>query len=151
MIRRERGRFGPARRSSVSPWAIYAVGGYLVLRAVVDVYHVVLPHSLRIRGFTTWPTRAAVLLVATGVLFGYFAIPGLEEPDAVSLFMARTSLLAIPVVVAMAWQRVVATDAPLRSLRGPLARSASPAPPTTAPAMVTEGRQLSPTTSVTMR
>jgi hypothetical protein len=48
-----------------------------------------------------------VLILTTVLLFGYFAIPGLEEPDAVSQFIARTSLLIIPAVVAANWQRIV--------------------------------------------
>lgn len=97
--------------TGISPWAIYAVGGYLVAWGLVDFYRVVLPRSLDACGLTARWARGAVLIVATGLMFGYFAIPGLEEADAVSLFMARSSLLAIPVVVALTWRLAVASAA----------------------------------------
>ncbi len=93
--------------SGASPWLVFALAGYLVLWAVVDFYRNVLPAGLGVVGFAAPAARAAVLVVATAVLFGYFAIPGLLEPDPVSQFIARTSLLAVPAVVAATWPRVV--------------------------------------------
>lgn len=103
--------------TGASPWAIYAMGGYLVLWAVVDFYRAVLPHGRGRVGFVTQVRRAVVLIMTTAILFGYFAIPGLEESDPVSLFMARTSLLAIPVIVVLLWPRFVLAAAPLGLLR----------------------------------
>lgn len=96
--------------SGASPWLVFAVAGYLVLWAVVDFYRNVLPYSLGVVGFASRAARAAVLVVATALLFGYFAVPGLLEPDPVSLFIARTSLLIIPAVVGINWPRVVERD-----------------------------------------
>ncbi len=93
--------------SGASPWLVYAVAGYLVLWAIVDFYRKVLPGALGVVGFAAPGARAAVLVLATAVLFGYFAIPGLLEPDPVSQFIARTSLLIVPAVVAANWRRVV--------------------------------------------
>lgn len=104
--------------SGVSPWLIFAVAGYLVLWTIIDFYRKVLPHSLDVVGFDSRAARAAVLILATLLLFGYFAIPGLEEPDAVSQFIARTSLLIIPVVVAANWRRVVARNGSSADRRG---------------------------------
>ncbi|CAA9292544.1 MAG: hypothetical protein AVDCRST_MAG93-4012 [uncultured Chloroflexia bacterium] len=104
--------------SGVSPWLIFAVAGYLVLWAITDFYRVVLPHGLGVVGFDSRAARAAVLILATALLFGYFAIPGLEEPDPVSLFMARTSLLIIPAVVAANWQRIVVRKRSAADRRG---------------------------------
>jgi hypothetical protein len=96
--------------SGASPWLVYAVAGYLVLWAIVDFYRKVLPGALGVVGFAAPAARAAVLVVATAVLFGYFAIPGLLEPDPVSQFIARTSLLIVPAMVAANWRRVVQRD-----------------------------------------
>ncbi len=96
--------------SGASPWLVYAVAGYLVLWAIVDFYRKVLPGALGVVGFAAPAARAAVLVLATAVLFGYFAIPGLLEPDPVSQFIARTSLLIVPAVVAANWRRVVGRD-----------------------------------------
>ena len=96
--------------SGASPWLVYAVAGYLVLWAIIDFYWKVLPASLDVVGFAAPAARATVLVVATALLFGYFAIPGLLEPDPVSQFIARTSLLAVPAVVAANWRRVVGRD-----------------------------------------
>ena len=53
--------------------------------------------------------KAIVLVVTTAIFFGYFAVPGLlEDDDAVTtLFIARTSLLLIPVIVLVNWRRIV--------------------------------------------
>lgn len=98
--------------SGISPWAIYAIGGYLVLWGLVDCYRFVLPYTLRVCGLESRTARAVVLIVATALMFGYFAIPTLLEPDDFSQLLARTSLLAIPVVVVMTWRRIVTADSP---------------------------------------
>lgn len=49
----------------------------------------------------------AILITSTAVLFGYFAIPGFEESDPVSQFIAGTSVMVVPVVVIALWRRVV--------------------------------------------
>ncbi|HEX5500295.1 MAG TPA: hypothetical protein VFX03_13745, partial [Thermomicrobiales bacterium] len=100
--------------TGVSPWAIYAVGGYLVLWGLIDFYRFVLPYGLAICGFASAAARATTLAVSTALIFGYFAIPGLLEPDPMSQLIARTSLLAIPVIVVMRWPRIVAAVAPAR-------------------------------------
>lgn len=96
--------------TGVSPWLIYVVIGYLVLWAIIDFYRFVLLFSLDEIGFGR-DGRAAVFVVATALLFGYFAIPGLLEPDDMSQLIARTSLLAIPVIIMMLWPRIVGAGA----------------------------------------
>lgn len=115
--------------TGMSPWLIYAVGGYLVLWALVDFYRVVLPRCLAACGFDSGAGRAVVLMLATALMFGYFAIPGLEEADPASQLLARSSLLAIPVLVATLWRRIVTpassggpTSSP-RTSRTPAART----------------------------
>jgi hypothetical protein len=103
---------------------ICAVGGYLVLWGLVDFYRFVLPYTLRICGFEARTARAVVLIVATALMFGYFAIPGLLEPDNFSQLLSRTSLLAIPVVVAMMWRRIVMADSPARASPEPVDQAA---------------------------
>jgi hypothetical protein len=92
----------------MSPWWIYAVIGYLVLWAMIDFYRTVLPLSLDASGIDVPPGRAFVLLISTVLMFAYFATPGLAQSDGVSLFIGRTSLLLIPVIVLVNWRRVVA-------------------------------------------
>lgn len=109
--------------TGISPWVVYVLAGYLVLWAVVDFYRIVLPYTLGVCGFVAPAARAVVLIVATVLLFGYFDIPALEEADARSQLIARTSLLAIPVVIAMMWRRIVVADAPPRTSPAPVERA----------------------------
>lgn len=102
--------------TGISPWVVYVVGGDLVLWAIIDFYRVVLPRSLNVTVGGFQIARAIVLVVATGLLFGYFATPAFEEPDSVSIFMARTSVMIIPVVILMRWRHIVlATTPPVAS------------------------------------
>jgi len=93
--------------TDASPWLIMVVGGYLVLWAIINLYRRVLPRSVVDTQLGTRAGRAFLLIVSTTVLFGYFAIPGFEESDPVSGFIAGTSVLAIPAVVVVTWCRVV--------------------------------------------
>ncbi|MBN9108299.1 MAG: hypothetical protein J0I34_05915 [Pseudonocardia sp.] len=94
--------------SGVSRWWIYAVVTPLVVWGTADLYRRVLPTVLERVGFAR-AERAVLLVVATASFFGYFAIPALEESDPVTLFLGRTSLLLIPIVVVATWRRVVGT------------------------------------------
>ncbi|MDQ0643458.1 hypothetical protein [Microbacterium murale] len=95
--------------TGASPWLLYVIVGYLVLWALIDFYRHVLPNALDTCGLLpTWP-RAIVLVVSTCVIFAYFAIPGFLETDAVSLFIAGTSVMVIPPVILVTWRRVMAT------------------------------------------
>ena len=67
------------RATHMSPWLIYVVVGYLVLWAMIDFYRTVLPESLDTSRIESPVGRAAVLVVATVVMFTYFAFPGLLE------------------------------------------------------------------------
>jgi len=91
--------------TGASPWLMYVVVGYLVLWGLVDFYRRVLPSSLDASRMQTAWARAIVLVVATGVIFAFFAIPGFLETDAVSTFIAGTSVLAIPPVLLATWRR----------------------------------------------
>ncbi len=93
--------------TGLSPWWVYGVGGALVLWATVDCYRRVLPRTVRMCRFDTPVLRATLLIVATLLMFGYYAMPAFEESDPVSLFMAGTSVLLIPVVLVASWRRVV--------------------------------------------
>jgi hypothetical protein len=93
--------------SHQSFWWLYVVIGYLVLWAMVDFYRTVLPTSLDASRIDFPAGRGLVLVTATLLMFGYFAAPGLMMPDDISLFVSRTSLLLIPVVICVSWRRVV--------------------------------------------
>lgn len=106
--------------SHADRWWIYAIGTVVVLWAVVDLYRTVWPAVLGRVGFADLRLpRAIVLVLGTAVLFGYFAIPALEESDAVSQFLGRTSLLLIPVVIVVAGRRLVFDPLPLSPLPPP--------------------------------
>jgi hypothetical protein len=77
---------------------------------MVDFYRTVLPTSLDAARIDTPAGRAVVLVTATLLMFGYFAAPGLMKEDDISLFVSRTSLLLIPVVICVSWRRVVRVD-----------------------------------------
>ena len=93
--------------TGMSPWSVYAVAGALVLWAIMDGYRWVVPRAMSLCGFHTPALRGILLTVATLLLFGYYAMPALEEADPVSLFMGRTSLLLVPVVLVLTWRRIV--------------------------------------------
>jgi hypothetical protein len=95
------------RATHMSPWLIYVVVGYVVLWAMVDFYRVVMPEALDSSGIASPASRAVVLVIATVVMFTYFAWPGLLEDGLLSVFIARTSLLLIPVVLIANWRRIV--------------------------------------------
>jgi hypothetical protein len=85
--------------TGVSPWVVYVIGGYAVLAAIIDFYRRVLPSSLNAGGLDQPVQRGSILLIATTLLFGYFAIPGFLVPDDVSHVIAGTSIMSIPVVL----------------------------------------------------
>ena len=91
----------------MSPWLIYVVVGYLVLWAMIDLYRTVLPETLDSTRIDSPAGRAIVLVAATVVMFTYFAFPGLLEDGLLSVFIARTSLLLIPVIILVNWRRIV--------------------------------------------
>jgi hypothetical protein len=95
------------RATHMSPWLIYVVVGYLVLWAMIDLYRTVLPESLDSSGIASAAGKAIVLIVATVVMFTYFAFPGLLEDGLLSVFIARTSVLLIPVVILVNWRHIV--------------------------------------------
>ena len=106
------------RAMHTSPWWIYAIVGTLVLCVIVDFYRTVLPQSLDASGIDVPVGRAIVLATATALLFAYFASPGLAQSDSVSLFIGRTSLLLVPVVILINWRRVVTPPDQTSSRRG---------------------------------
>ncbi|MFB2598980.1 hypothetical protein ACEXQE_14410 [Herbiconiux sp. P17] len=93
--------------TNASPWLMYIIVGYLVVWGLFDFYRRVLPCTLEAATVTPRPARAIVLIVATAVIFGYFAIPGFVESDPVSQVIAGTSVLLIPPIVLLQWGRAV--------------------------------------------
>jgi hypothetical protein len=94
--------------TGIDPWVIYVVGGYLVLWAIVDCYRRVLPLGVRLSDFVTPTARGVTLVVATTVLFGYFANPSLlVGSDPRLQVLAATSLMAIPPILILLWPRLV--------------------------------------------
>lgn len=89
-----------------------------MLCVIVDFYRTVLPQSLDASGIDVPVGRAIVLATATALLFAYFASPGLAQSDSVSLFIGRTSLLLVPVVILINWRRVVTPPDQTSSRRG---------------------------------
>jgi hypothetical protein len=74
-----------------------------------------------------------VLFAATATLFGYFAIPALEETDPVSLFMGRTSLLLIPVVLVATSRRAVLDELPTTPVHAAVSPGGAEADPVPQP------------------
>jgi hypothetical protein len=79
----------------------------LVLWAMVDLCRIVLPETLDSRRIVSPAGRAIVLIAATVLMFMYFAFPGLLEDGLLSVFIARTSLLLISVIILVNWRRIV--------------------------------------------
>jgi hypothetical protein len=99
------------RATHMSPWLVYVVVGYFTLWAMIDLYRTVLPETLDSSRIPSPVGSAIVLVAVTVVMFGYFATPGLFKHDPVSVFVARTSLLMIPVVIVVNWRRIVTRTA----------------------------------------
>jgi hypothetical protein len=93
--------------TDASPWLMYIIVGYLVVWGLIDFYHRVVPLALESATISPPPARAIVLIEATTVIFGYFAIPGFLESDPVSQVIAGTSALMIPPIVLLQWRRTV--------------------------------------------
>jgi hypothetical protein len=100
--------------TGVSPWVIYVVGSYLVLWAIVDFYRNVLPLGLQLSDFFTPMARGVTLVVATMVVFGYFANPSLLVGSDLRLqVLAATSIMAIPPIIILLWHRIVTPPSPV--------------------------------------
>lgn len=100
--------------TGVSPWVIYVVGSYLVLWAIVDFYRNVLPLGLELSDFVTPMARGVTLVVATMVVFGYFANPSLLVGSDLRLqVLAATSIMAIPPIIILLWHRIVTPPSPV--------------------------------------
>ncbi len=98
--------------SGIDPWVISVVGGYLAPWAIVDFSRNALPLGMALSDFFTPTARAVTFVVATVLHFGYFSGPSLlVEPDMASHLIARTSVLAIPPVLILLWNRVVTPPA----------------------------------------
>lgn len=94
--------------SGVDPWIIYVVGSYLVLWAIVDLYRTSLPLGMQLSGFFTPLARGVTLVVATIVIFGYYANPSLLAGSDLRLqVLAATSIMAIPPIIILLWKRLV--------------------------------------------
>ncbi|MFB2598975.1 hypothetical protein ACEXQE_14385 [Herbiconiux sp. P17] len=94
--------------SGVSPWFIFVIGTYVMLWAIVSFYRTSLPLGLRLSGFVVPGARAVPFVVATAVLFGYFANPSLLwGTDTRLQTLAALSIMAILPVVVLLWRRIV--------------------------------------------
>jgi hypothetical protein len=103
--------------SGLSRWWIFVVGTYGVLWTIVDFYRDILPYTLGTCRFQAEKVaRAIVLVFAVGLMFGYFAIPALEETEPVTLFMGRFSLMLIPAIILATGRRNVLSPLPSPAL-----------------------------------
>ncbi len=96
--------------SGISPWVVYVIGGYLVLWAIVDLYRSRLPWILDVCEFEATGGRAVLLILVTGLLFAYYAVPALMYDNVATTLLSRTSLFLIPIVLLLTWNRIVLVD-----------------------------------------
>lgn len=96
--------------TGLSPWWVYGVVGTLVLWATVDGYRKVIPQTAVVCGFSTPTLRGVLLVIATLLMFTYYALPALWEQDPVSKFLGGTSILLTALVLVLAWRPVVLGD-----------------------------------------
>ena len=100
--------------TGTNSWVIYVVGSYLVAWGIVDFFRNTLPLGLQLSDFFTPTARGVTLIVATVLLFGYFADPSLlVGPDPRLQALAVTSIMAILPVVILRWPRIVTPPAAL--------------------------------------
>jgi hypothetical protein len=88
-----------------------------MLAAMTWVFSRVLPTNFSACALTAASARAVVLIAVAAIVFGYYGIPSLLSDDDVTAFMGRTSVAAIPVVIALSWGSVVTPRSTLMGRR----------------------------------
>jgi hypothetical protein len=91
------------RGLGISPWYVYAIGGYLVGMVIVDFLMRGLPRAYVCLGLRTTALRAGLMVISVAILFCYFGMPGFGMGDDISFFLSMTSWIVVPAILAACW------------------------------------------------
>jgi hypothetical protein len=91
------------RGLNISPWAVYVVGGYLVLFVIWQFFSKTLVESYVYLGSTSLWSRCFLMISVVLVLFGYFSSAGLRGYGEISTFLSMTSRWICPAIVVFCW------------------------------------------------
>jgi hypothetical protein len=87
----------------ISPWYVYAIGGYLVGIAILDLLRRGLPRAYERVGLQNTAPKAGLMSISVAILFCYLGSPGFYAGDAVSYFIPATSWIMVPAVLIACW------------------------------------------------
>lgn len=96
-----------AQGLNVSPWLICMTLGYLVAFVIWNFFTRTLPFAYDVLNIHSRHFQAALLLVCTIPLFGYFGITGFFNNGEISHFISAASLFLMPCVILLCWPEKV--------------------------------------------
>ncbi len=88
---------------NISPWYIYVIFGYLVILLLWHFYTRTLICAFSVLKLSATTSRAALVILCTSIMFGYFGLPGLFNYGEISYFLSATSVFAIPGIITACW------------------------------------------------
>lgn len=87
----------------ISPWWVYVIGSYIVGFLIWQFYTKTLITTYVTLNLSSITAKAIIMILSTYILFKYFGGSGMHDYGDISHFLAATSILAIPAVIAFAW------------------------------------------------
>ena len=91
------------RGLNISPWVVYAVGGYFVLFLIWQLFSKTLVESYVYLGLESLWTKSFLMISVVLVLFAYFSLAGLHGFGETSAFLSLTSRWISPAIMVFCW------------------------------------------------
>jgi hypothetical protein len=88
---------------NLSPWLVYAIGGYLVAFLVWQFFTKTMITTYINLKINSTLSRAVLMIICVFILFGYFGLAGFINHGEISHFISLTSFLAIPGMIIVLW------------------------------------------------
>lgn len=92
-----------AQGLQISPWIIYILLGYVVAYLFWIFFTKTLYSAYLYLHLRTRLSRASLLIACVIIIFGYFGLAGFIGYGEISLFLSGTSVIIIPVIIAVCW------------------------------------------------
>ncbi len=92
-----------AQGLNVSPWLLCISLGYMVAFVIWNFFTRTLPFAYDVLNIHSRNYQAALLLICTMPLFGYFGITGFLDHSDISHFISAASLFLMPCVMLLCW------------------------------------------------
>jgi hypothetical protein len=87
----------------ISPWMIYIFLGYVIAYLFWIFFTKTLYSAYIYLHLRTTLSRASLLIACVIVIFGYFGLAGFIGYGEISSFLSATSVIIIPIIVAICW------------------------------------------------